>query len=278
MRTPGSRLHCRVLAAAMKARLSWALTTPPSGFTPASCSRAWPPWSMAIALRWPKASRTKSIAAPSFDRAAAPSSERITATASNSTDGVPASWPSAGRREPSASFTPPTLGATILTRAPASSAACFSAETRAPSEPSATRIATARPSSVSFILPISCSAGDGGHVDDRRRRRRRRRQGSRARPSATRRPRSGSMLSRWPTIASRMCAVSTFDSSNTSADARWRLLGRGLAAEEQPRLAVVVGEGLGADAAALARFARPRRCESRRRLSRAESSASELGS
>ena len=96
-----------------------ARTTPASGTTPAFCSSGWPPSSTAIALRWPKASRTKSIAAPSFDQAVAPASDRTSATASNSTDGVPASWPSAASGLPSASVTPPIFGATILTLAPA---------------------------------------------------------------------------------------------------------------------------------------------------------------
>ena len=49
--------------------------------------------------------------------------ERITATASKITEGVPASWPWAGSIEPSASLAPPTFGATIFTDAPASVAA-----------------------------------------------------------------------------------------------------------------------------------------------------------
>src|SRR5450759_1135721 len=50
------------------------------------------------------------MAALSIDSAFAPSSERMTATASNNTEGVPASCPSAASIEPSASFAPPTYG------------------------------------------------------------------------------------------------------------------------------------------------------------------------
>ena len=53
VRTLGSRAHCRVLAAAMKASTSAAPTTPASFFTPAAFRRASPPPSAAIALRWP---------------------------------------------------------------------------------------------------------------------------------------------------------------------------------------------------------------------------------
>ena len=66
-----------------------------------------------------KVSCTKSTATPSLDSAFALSSERITAIASNNTEGVPASYPLIDSIEPSASFAP-TFGATIFTVAPAS--------------------------------------------------------------------------------------------------------------------------------------------------------------
>jgi len=95
VRTNFSRSHWRVFAAAINASLSLASMTPTSFPIFAVFKSARPPLSTAIALRGPKASRTKSIAALSIDSAFAPSSERMTATASNSTEGVPASCPSA---------------------------------------------------------------------------------------------------------------------------------------------------------------------------------------
>ena len=41
------------------------------------------------------------------------------------------------------------------------------------------------------------------------------------RPAAIRLARSSSTCRRWPTIASRTCTCSTFESSNTNADAMW---------------------------------------------------------
>src|SRR5450759_244193 len=70
-----SRSHWRVFAAAINASSSLASTTPASCPTFANFKSASPPLSMAIALRWPKASRTKSIAAPSLDSSLEPSSE-----------------------------------------------------------------------------------------------------------------------------------------------------------------------------------------------------------
>ena len=57
------------------------------------------------------------------------------------------------------------------------------------------------------------------------------------------------MLRRWPTM--RLAHMRGFDLRQLEhqREGHVRLLDCGLAAEEQPRLAVVVGEGLGADAA-----------------------------
>ena len=115
------------------------------------------------------------------------------------------------------------------------------------------RMPTCRPSSVSFILPMSCSAGDGVQVEHR------------APPPAgafgsglSARPRRPA----WPgprrcaaggrPSPARMCRCATLESSNTSADARCACSCAVWLTVELPRLAVVVGEGLGADAPLLA--------------------------
>ncbi len=57
-------------------------------------------------------------------------------------------------------------------------------------------------------------------------------------------PVASSMFSRCATMRSRITGVFTLLSSNVSATAIWCLLGRGLADEELPRLAVVIGKAL----------------------------------
>src|SRR5665811_674121 len=61
VRTDLSRLHWRVLAAVMKAAVSPASTTPASRAMRARVKSAWPPWSTAIALRWPNARGSAAI-------------------------------------------------------------------------------------------------------------------------------------------------------------------------------------------------------------------------
>ena len=185
---------------------------------------------------------------------------------------MPASCPSAGRREPSASFAPPTLRRDDLDASRRRRARPSSAPRRARRR-SRRRSGspTARPSSVSFILPMSCSAGEGAMSTTGA-------AGAGGRGSGVERQAVGDAPAEVcvdveQVADHRLADVRRLDLRQLEHQRRRevRLLGRGLAAEEQPRLAVVVGEGLGADAAALARLARPRRCESRSPASRAPS-------
>src|ERR1019366_5143353 len=116
-------------------------------------------------------------------------------------------------------FAPPTLGATIVTVAPAAVAAWLIFLTAAPSEPSATRMPIARPSSVSFILPMICNAGEGSRSSTGAAATGASGIFSRPRPLATRWARSSWIWRRCPTMASRMCRCSTLESSNTRAEA-----------------------------------------------------------
>ena len=226
MRTLGSRAHCRVAGrrgrpSALRSARS---TTPASATTPALSSSGWACGGEADGLqvaegvcarsRWPRRR---------FSSWAQPSSESTSATASNSTDGVPASWPSA------LSFLPPferhaadlgrhDLDAGALAPRPA----LRTASTTAPSAPSVTRMPTARPSSVGGYLPMMRRAGDGSmslRLDRRGGRRRQRRCSGRRRRAG---PGPRRRCAGWP--ASRcadVLAAVTFDSSNTRALARW---------------------------------------------------------
>ena len=130
----------------------------------------------------------------------------------------------AGRRPPAACRRPgsrrrPWARRSSPWRPPRWRPAC-TASTASPSEPSATRMPTCRPSSVSFILPMSWSAGDGSRSRTGAAAGGALGSGSSARPAATRLARSSSMCRRCPTIASRMCRCATLESSKTSAEAR----------------------------------------------------------
>ena len=103
-----------------------------------------------------------------------------------------------------------------------------------------------RPSKRFGPFSMMLSAGDGFEILPRRHRgigRLRQLLACRA-LSATVFASVSSMLSRCATMRSRITGVSTLLSSKVSAAAIWSLLGRGLADEELPRLAVVVGEAL----------------------------------
>ena len=283
----GQRAHLRLAVplaglggACTNALPSPASSTPASLPIPAALSSAWPPASAAIALRWPKASRTKSTAAASFASCLPPS--RTAPARPRRTP--PTACRPAGRR-PAASCRRPasrrrSSGATILTVAPASSAALRSALTVAPSEPSATRMPTARPSQRVLHLADDPQGRRRRHVDGLHRGRRRRRQRVHAQAVGDALGQVGVDVAQ---VADDRLAhvrrVSTLDSSNTSAEAMCACSMRGLAAEEQPRLAVVVGEALGADARPWRRR-RPAAAKLRKPcgVARAEVGSSELGS
>ncbi|MND79420.1 hypothetical protein D3C80_711620 [compost metagenome] len=144
----------------------------------------------------------------------------MTATASNRTEGLPANWPSAGKTDPSASFAPPILGATMKTAPPSPTTALRTAATIAPSEPSVTRIATLRPFRLSGYLPTILRAGEGSRsmgvaagADALGR--------DRLMAPATRLARSSSTLRRLARTRARTWSRVTFDSSKTRALARW---------------------------------------------------------
>ena len=132
---------------------------------------------------------------------------------------------------------------------------------------------TARPSSVSLHLADELQRRRRRHVERRGRapRRRRQRVEAQAVGDAPGEVRVDIDAGGRPSPRAH-ARVSTFDSSNTSADAMCACSVARLGAEEQPRLAVVVGEGLGAERPRSPLLDRRGGCGSRRRASRAAES------
>src|SRR5664280_1366603 len=236
-----SRSHWRVFAAAINASASLASTTPTSCPTFAIFKSVRPALSTAIALRWPKASRTKSIAAPSIDSSLAPSSERMTATASNSTEGVPASCPSTASIAPLASLAPPTLGATIFTVAPASVAAFLIFWMTAPSERVFHLADDLQSGRKRQLLHGRCGRWRIGNFFE---------------AETCGNPAGKVCFDMSQVTDHRLAHVLMFDLGKLKHQRRGdvRLLIGGLTAIELPRLAVVVGEALGTDAAFVSSF------------------------
>ena len=105
---------------------------------------------------------TKSFTAGSFASASAESAPGTITTASNSTDGAPATASSGSSTESSDSVTPPTLGATTDTMTPALVAVSRTAATRSASAPSDSSIPILRPAKLSGLWASIDTAGEGG--------------------------------------------------------------------------------------------------------------------